>query len=66
MKSFLMAASKRKDPNFMQVSGYIPKDLALRFKAACMISEIEISKAMEQMMIKWLEEQAGDPTKQTK
>lgn len=51
-----MAASKRNDPSYLQISGYVPKELALRFKATCTIQEIEISEALEEMMRSWLAE----------
>ena len=37
-----MAASKRKDPEYQLVSGYVPKTLALKFKGFCTMEELEI------------------------
>ncbi len=56
----LMAGGKRDDPNYAQVSGYVPKKLALEFKIACTADEISQSEALEQAMTLWL----GNRTKQ--
>ncbi|RMF70127.1 MAG: hypothetical protein D6742_01035 [Cyanobacteria bacterium J069] len=60
-----MAGGKRDDPGYSQVSGYIPKDLALKFKIACTSSEVTQSDALEQAVRAWLELQ-GFPTDQGK
>ena len=41
-----MAASKRKDPEYQQISGYVSKQLALKFKGFCTMEELEISEVM--------------------
>ena len=51
----LMAGGKREDPEYAQVSGYIPKKLALRFKAACTMRETTQSEALEKAVKAWLE-----------
>ncbi len=56
----LMAASRRADPNFTQVSGYVPKPLALDFKVAYTRAEINQSEALEQAIALWLAQQGGD------
>jgi hypothetical protein len=48
-------ATKRDDPNYSQVSGYIPKEIALRFKVACTEQEITQSEALEEAVLLWLE-----------
>lgn len=64
MNSESMAA-KRTDPGYLQVSGYIPKNLALTFKSICIVKEISISEAMEQMIQDWIEKnQAGSSNRQ--
>ena len=51
-----MAGGKRDDPGYSQVSGYIPKKLALRFKAACTMNETTQSEALEEAVKAWLKE----------
>lgn len=46
--------TKRDDPNFAQVSGYIAKDKALEFKIACTRRQISQSEALEEAVDKWL------------
>lgn len=52
-----MAASKRKDPDYQQVSGYIPKPLALKFKGFCTMQELEISEVLADLIEGWVKEQ---------
>ena len=49
-----MAGGKRDDPDYAQVSGYIPKKLALKFKAACTMRETTQSDALEKAVEAWL------------
>jgi hypothetical protein len=49
-----MAASRRANPNFAQVSGYVKKEIALKFKATCTMAEISQSEAMEEALLMWL------------
>ncbi|MGB3519237.1 MAG: hypothetical protein WBA43_22495 [Elainellaceae cyanobacterium] len=49
-----MATSKRADPSFAQVSGYIKKEIALKFKATCTMTETSQSEAMEEALLMWL------------
>ena len=49
-----MAGGKRDDPSYSQVSGYIPKRLALKFKAACTMNETTQSEALEEAVKAWL------------
>ena len=51
-----MAASKRKDPEYQQVSGYIPKPLALKFKGFCTMEELEISEVLAALISGWVAE----------
>ena len=55
-----MAVVRRNDPNFAQVSGYLPKEMALRFKIACTAKEISMTEGLEQAVSLWLEENAHD------
>ena len=54
-----MAVNRRADPNFVQVSGYVPKEIALKFKAQCMMLETSQSEALEQAIQFWLEKNSG-------
>lgn len=47
-------ATRRDDPNFAQVSGYIPKDKALSFKIACTALQITQSDALDEAISLWL------------
>lgn len=42
--------AKRSDPNYIQVNGYIHKDVALRFKIYCTANQLTISEALEEAM----------------
>lgn len=59
MDEELMAASRRADPGFSQVSGYVPKELALDFKVACTRAELSQSEALEQALALWIQQQNG-------
>jgi hypothetical protein len=58
MSDDLMAASRRADPNYVQVSGHIPKDLALDFKVAFTRAELNQSEALEKAIALWISQQA--------
>ncbi|MCA1994147.1 MAG: hypothetical protein LDL41_19185 [Coleofasciculus sp. S288] len=58
--------TKRDDPNYSQVSGYIPKELALRFRIACTAKEISQSEALEKAIGQWLEDEDPLPAKMGK
>lgn len=47
-------ATRRGDPNYAQVSGYLPKELVLQFKIACTAKEVSITDALEQAVQLWL------------
>ena len=47
-------ASKRHDPDYAQISGYIPKELALKFKSVCVAQDISISEVLERIIQDWL------------
>ena len=61
-----MAASKRKDPEYQQVSGYVPKTLALKFKGFCTMEELEISEVMTELIAQWVERREPKPTSKGK
>ncbi|MBD2115244.1 MULTISPECIES: hypothetical protein [Cyanophyceae] len=54
-----MAASRRADPNYVQISGHVPKPLALEFKLAFTRAEINQSEAMEAAIALWVQQQEG-------
>lgn len=47
--------NKRDDPKYAQVSGYIPKELARKFKIFCTANEISHSEALEEAIKNFLE-----------
>jgi hypothetical protein len=51
-------ATKRDDPNYSQVSGYILKEIALRFKVTCTEQEITQSEALQEAVLLWMEKRA--------
>ncbi|MBD2414791.1 hypothetical protein FACHB389_28930 [Nostoc calcicola FACHB-389] len=53
---------KGANPNYMQISGYVPRELGLKFKISCTAKEITHSEALEQMINNWLEENEQPPT----
>jgi hypothetical protein len=62
----ISVVTKRDDPNYSQVSGYVPKDLARRFRIACTSQEISQSEALEEALEKWLEDDSPSPDKKSK
>jgi hypothetical protein len=56
-----MAASRRADPNYVQISGHVPKNLALDFKVAMTRAEVNQSEAMEAAIALWVQQQQGKP-----
>ena len=59
-----MAASRRADPSYVQISGHVPKALALDFKVAMTRAEVNQSEAMEQALSMWVAQQiAGGSSK---
>ena len=48
-------ATKRKDPDYEQVSGYVHKDIALKFRIFCMTERLTQSDALEQALSFWIE-----------
>lgn len=52
-----MAASRRADPNYVQISGHVPKSLALDFKVAMTRAEVNQSEALEQAIALWVQQQ---------
>ena len=57
--------TKRDDPNYAQVSGYIPKELARKFKILCTSEEISQSEALEVAVMMWLREKKASSEKRS-
>ncbi|MEM0978808.1 MAG: hypothetical protein AAGH78_00905 [Cyanobacteria bacterium P01_H01_bin.58] len=55
LKTNVLAKSRRRDPNYMQACGDLPKPLALKLKAVCVLRELSQSEALEAAVIMWLE-----------
>jgi hypothetical protein len=47
--------ARRKNPNYKQISAYIPTELAVRLKAECALKQSEISEVVEKQVKEWLE-----------
>jgi len=59
MSNEAMAASRRADPAYVQISGHVPKTLALEFKLAFTRAEINQSEALEAAIALWVKQQEG-------
>ncbi len=49
-----LMATKRSDPDYEQVSGYVHKDIALKFRIFCMTERLTQSDALEQALNFWI------------
>ncbi len=52
--------SKRKDPNYLQLIGDIPVNLATDFKALCVLNHLSVSDGMEEAIKNWVEDRKAD------
>src|SRR4028118_795466 len=50
-----LMATKRNDPDYEQVSGYVHKEIALKFRIFCMTERLTQSDALEQALSFWIE-----------
>ena len=50
-----MPGGKKEDPRYGQVIGHVPKELIKRFKMEVLNQETNISEALEQAILLWLE-----------
>ncbi|MBD2130711.1 hypothetical protein NDI39_10060 [Microcoleus sp. ZQ-A2] len=57
MMSGIAVVTKRKDPNYALISGYVPKDLAIQFKVACAANQLEHGVGVEKALELWLQSQ---------
>ena len=51
---------RRRDPNYEQVTGHIPKPLAKQFKVFCTENGITIAEALETAVTLFLQEKKND------
>ena len=49
------AEGKRHSPVYTQIFGYIPKDLASKFRKICRERKIEHSTVIEKLLSEWVE-----------
>lgn len=49
--------AKSKNPNYNQMTAYVPKDIAVKFKTLLASRELEQSEVITSLIIKWIEEQ---------
>ena len=60
-----LMATKRNDPDYEQVSGYVHKDIALKFRIFCMTERLTQSDALEQALSFWIESQNSETDQPT-
>lgn len=58
--------SKRADPNYQQISGYILKEIGTEFKVACTRMGVSHSEGLEQAVTLWLAQNTQQSTKNRK
>lgn len=52
--------ARRGNPQFKKVQGYIPRQLARRFKLHCFKQEIEQALALEKAINAWLDKEGAE------
>lgn len=58
LESVLIAVTNRRsDPNFVQVSGYLPKDLVLRFKKILLMKDYSVQEGLEQAVQQYVDKE---------
>uniref|UniRef100_A0A0C1R7F9 Copy number control protein n=1 Tax=Tolypothrix bouteillei VB521301 TaxID=1479485 RepID=A0A0C1R7F9_9CYAN len=50
-----MKVTKRKNPNFIQISAYVPKELGMKFRGYCKMQGVEISELVETFIQQWVD-----------
>jgi hypothetical protein len=61
LDELLEVASKRDDPNYQQISGHIPREMATDFKIACTKKGVSHSDGLSQAIALWLAQQSEPP-----
>lgn len=51
---------KREDPNFEAIRGFVPKDLARRFKGVCAVLGIEHGDALAPLLEEWVTQKEAE------
>ena len=49
--------AKADDPDYFQLRGHVPKQLALRFKAICSMRQIDFGTGLEEALEPWIEKE---------
>ncbi|NEP61056.1 MAG: hypothetical protein F6K31_29425 [Symploca sp. SIO2G7] len=66
LKQLTDMVSKRADPNYHQISGHIPKEMATEFKIACTRRGVSHSEGLEQAVTLWLAQNTQQSAKNRK
>src|SRR3712207_7804502 len=48
---------KRNNPNYNQMTAYVPKDISVKFKTLCTAKQLEQSEVITSLIVRWIEEQ---------
>ena len=51
-----MALNRRSDPNYVQVSGYLPKELVLQFKQILLLKGLSVQEGLEEAVRGYIED----------
>ncbi|MGB0560186.1 MAG: hypothetical protein ACPGVO_00065 [Spirulinaceae cyanobacterium] len=51
--------AKRDDPNYSQLAGHIPNELATQFKIECLKEQLGVSEGLEAAIRAWVEQRSG-------
>lgn len=52
--------SKRSNPDYTQIFGYVPKTMAVKFRTLCASKELQQSEVIEKILGRWIEEQESE------
>ena len=55
-------AAKSRNPNYMQLYSYVPRELGIKFKTLCTSLELEQSAVVEQLISDWVAYMEKDKT----
>lgn len=56
----LTEVGKREDPNLEAIRGFVPKDLARRFKGVCAVLGLEHGDALTPLLEEWVAQQEAE------
>ena len=62
----LIDVGKREDPNFEAVRGFVPKDLARRFKGVCAVLGVEHGDALTPLLEEWITQKEAELAQERK